>query len=79
MRKFYYVLGALVLVLSAAGVNMAGAATKVTLCHETGSLKNPFEVIAVSDNAVAAHVAHGDDLNRNPYNNCQLGGDPVPE
>jgi hypothetical protein len=33
---------------------------KVTICHRTGSSKHPFRAIRVSQNAVAAHVAHGD-------------------
>jgi hypothetical protein len=36
------------------------AGRKVTICHRTGSKKNPGRTITVSQNAVAAHVAHGD-------------------
>ena len=35
---------------------------KVTLCHKTGSKKNPFVTIRVSRNAVKAHLRHGDSL-----------------
>src|SRR5829696_9924121 len=35
---------------------------KVTICHRTGSKKNPFRTIRVSRNAVPAHLKHGDAL-----------------
>jgi len=35
---------------------------KVTICHRTGSKKNPFRTIRVSRNAVKAHLRHGDVL-----------------
>lgn len=35
---------------------------KVTLCHRTGSGKNPGVTVTVSVNAKDAHVRHGDDL-----------------
>jgi hypothetical protein len=34
--------------------------SKVTICHRTGSKKNPFRTIRVSKSAVAAHLRHGD-------------------
>lgn len=37
---------------------------KVTICHRTGSKKNPFVTITVSRNAVPAHLRHGDRLGR---------------
>jgi hypothetical protein len=35
---------------------------KITICHHTGSKKNPTQTITVSENAVPAHLAHGDTL-----------------
>jgi hypothetical protein len=35
---------------------------KVTICHRTGSKKNPFRTIVVSKNAVPAHLKHGDTI-----------------
>jgi hypothetical protein len=35
---------------------------KVTICHRTGSQKNPFVTIRVSRNALAAHLRHGDTM-----------------
>ena len=35
---------------------------KVTICHRTGSKKNPFRTIRVSESAVKAHLRHGDAL-----------------
>ncbi len=37
-------------------------AKKVTICHKTGSKKNPFRTIRVSRNAVKAHLRHGDSV-----------------
>ena len=36
--------------------------TKVTICHRTGSAKNPLVTIIVSEVTMAAHLAHGDTL-----------------
>lgn len=41
-------------------VTNTATAMKVTICHRTGSQKNPYVMITVSQNAVPAHTAHGD-------------------
>ena len=33
---------------------------KVTMCHHTGSKKNPFHPITVDEHALAVHAGHGD-------------------
>jgi hypothetical protein len=75
-RRLLGRLGAVVLVaVSASAIAAAalggspGASTrqyqyplKVTICHHTGAETNPFVTIAVSENAVPAHLGHGDTL-----------------
>lgn len=39
-----------------------GGERKVTICHQTGSQKNPSVTITVSENALDAHLAHGDTI-----------------
>jgi hypothetical protein len=39
-------------------------ARKVTICHFTGSKKNPYRTIRVSRSAVKAHLRHGDAVGR---------------
>jgi hypothetical protein len=48
---------------------------KTTICHRTHSAKNPFVVISVSNNALAAHKGHGDTL-VGPGGTCP--GPPIP-
>jgi hypothetical protein len=46
---------------AAASPAATGTATaKVTICHRTGSSKNPYVMITVSMNAIPAHSRHGD-------------------
>lgn len=54
--------------IGAAGVPTGGSAVtkpypeKVTICHRTGSKKHPFVTIRVSQNALKAHLKHGDSV-----------------
>jgi hypothetical protein len=62
-----YVVGA-VLVLGGFGFRTSAANAeyeyqgKVTICHHTGSQKNPQVTITISANALDAHLAHGDTI-----------------
>ena len=63
--------------LALTGLRRVGAATKVWVCHQTGSATNPFNYIEVSENAVPAHAAHGDATYVNlmsDVNNCGACG-----
>jgi hypothetical protein len=49
------------------GIGLSGASAqyeygKAVICHRTGSAKNPFVTITVSENAVDAHRQHGDTI-----------------
>lgn len=48
---------------------------KVTVCHNTGSESNPWQIIEVSINAINAHLAHGDavDMDGDGYFNMENG------
>lgn len=39
---------------------------KVVICHHTHSAQNPFVTIRVSENALPAHLAHGDTIGACP-------------
>jgi hypothetical protein len=52
-------------------------ANKVVVCHVTSSEKTPVVYISISDEAVQAHLDHGDVL-AGADGDCS-GVDPVPE
>ncbi len=66
-----------VAVLGLVSVSQA-AASKVYVCHNTGSDTNPVFLIEVSENAVDSLLAKGDFLLPEGQLTC-AGGDPVPE
>src|SRR5438552_1861437 len=47
----------------------ASAENRVTICHRTGSESNPYVVITIDENALPAHLEHGD-LYPVPVNGC---------
>ncbi len=53
------------------GGSGGGPDGKVTICHLTGSAKNPVVIITVSTNALPAHLRHGDGLFLNGH--CVFG------
>ena len=55
-------LGGLAAVGSSAAAEYEYGNENVTICHHTGSSKNPFVTITVSENALDAHLAHGDTI-----------------
>lgn len=47
---------------------------KVTVCHKTGSDNNPWVQIEISENALSAHLEHGDIQGNCPSGKDQEGG-----
>jgi Ca2+-binding RTX toxin-like protein len=92
IRRIFATVGVAGLLLAGtAGTSLAdggsqGEKEKVTICHATGSEKNPYVTITVSEKAVAAHAAHQDgrDIIPAPADGCPTtpptpgpGPDPV--
>lgn len=53
----------------------AAGPTKHTICHKTGSASNPHVTIEVSENALKAHLDHGDTIGACPEGDNGQGGD----
>lgn len=70
-----------IMALSTLGItSIAGAQTdKVLVCHQTSSETNPVVLISISDNAVQAHLDHGDTLLPEGATDCSDNGGPFPE
>ena len=51
----------------------AGKPDKVTICHATGSEKNPFVTITVSERALKGHGGHAGDIIPAPAGGCPTG------
>ena len=62
------------------GTGQAANDGKTTICHATGSAKNPYVRITVSNGALAAHRAHQDGRDIIPATAAcvRSGGGPSP-
>ena len=68
-------LGVLTLAPSGAG---AGGADKVTICHATGSLTNPFVQVTISASGLNGHANHASDIIPAPAGGCPISqGEPL--
>lgn len=67
--KSYIVI--LVLGLAIFANTAAAKSEKVSVCHETGSSKNPLVLISVSKNALSSHLNHGDFILPEDMINCE--------
>lgn len=66
-------------VVLVAYTNVASASvTKVGVCHATGSIEHPYELITIADVAFPAHEAHGDFVAPENGDCSGGGGDPTP-
>lgn len=66
----------MLIVLVAVGT-IVYANDKVTICHATGSVKNPYVVITVSANGLNGHSYHANDVIPMPATGCPgAGGGP---
>ena len=55
---------------STGGETGSGTDEKVTICHATGSAKNPYVSITIAKAALPAHTSHGEDLIPAPTTGC---------
>jgi len=79
MEKRFLGWAVMVLLVGCGAEDIAGVdrgesalASKTTICHATGSASQPYEVIAVDDNALPAHYHHqdGQDIIPMPEGGC---------
>ena len=73
-RVFAFAAGAALIVAMTMGTQNLRAASKVRICHVEGQQSGRAHVIEISDNAVLAHLGHGDSLadalGLEPGDNC---------
>jgi hypothetical protein len=76
MKRFLAIAGAVGLFSATTGTTASAAPEKVTVCHATGDNVNDH-VISISERALPAHLAHGDEeSNLPPGSACVIDGDP---
>jgi hypothetical protein len=61
-RIFAFAVGAALIVGMTMGVPNLKAASRVRICHVEGQQSGRAHVIEISDNAILAHLGHGDSL-----------------
>jgi len=75
-RIIAFAAGAALIVCMTMGAHNLKAASRVRICHVEGQQSGRAHVIEISDNAILAHLGHGDSMEAaiglNPGDNCVI-------